>query len=236
MNDISRLQTEYADRARRLSGSDIYSVFNPTQLFFVHSRQRAVLAALDKFGFSNLSNKRILEMGCGDGGVLTEFVFFGAPPDNLFGIDLIFEKITHARSLLPGTHFANADGSNLPFPAKSFDLVVQYTAISSILDPDLRRAICADLIRVTRTGGLILSYDFWLNPTNPQTRGLRPLEIRDAFTGCSIDYNRITLAPPLARKLVPLSWGLAYFFEKLRFFNTHYLAVIRPHKDLTEAE
>jgi len=230
MSDISRLRDEYADRARRLSGSDIYSVSNPANLFFIQGRQRAVLAALNKYGFSNLFNKRILEMGCGGGGVLTEFVFFGASPDNLFGVDLLFDRLKQANFVLPKTHFANADGSCLPFSPDTFDLVMQYTAISSILDLDIRRSICADLIRVTRPGGLILSYDFWLNPTNPQTRGLRLAEIRQSFTGCLIEYNRITLAPPLARKLVPFSWGLAYLLEKLRVFNTHYLAVIRPLK------
>jgi len=131
--------------------------------------------------------------------------------------------------MLPGTHFANADGQHLPFPSEAFDLVLQYTAISSILDPDLRRAICADLIRVTRPGGLILSYDFWTNPTNPQTRGFGPAEIRQVFPDCSIEFLKITLAPPIVRKLVPISWGLAYFFESLWFLNTHYLAIIRPH-------
>ncbi len=230
MSDISRLRDEYADRARRLSGSDMYSVSNPANLFFIQGRQRAVLAALATYGFSNLSNKRILEMGCGGGGVLAEFVFLGASPDNLFGVDLLFDRLKQANFVLPKTHFANADGSCLPFPPDTFDLVMQYTAISSILDLDIRRSICADLIRVTRPGGLILSYDFWLNPTNPQTRGLRLAEIRQSFTGCLIEYNRITLAPPLARKLVPFSWGLAYLLEKLRVFNTHYLAVIRPLK------
>jgi len=55
------------------------------------------------------------------------------------------------------------------------------TAISSILDPEIRRNICADMQRVLRSpdpasgkpGGMILWYDFWLNPTNPQTRGVR---------------------------------------------------------------
>lgn len=236
MNDVSRLQDEYADRARRLSGSDIYSVSNPINLFFIQGRQRAVLKALRKNGFSDLSNKRILEMGCGAGGVLTEFIFFGALPENLFGIDLLIDRMKQAHRILPGVRFANADGSCLPFPSGTFDLVIQYTAISSVLDPEWRRLIFSDMLRVTRPGGLILSYDFWVNPTNLQTRGLIPSELRKAFAGCSIEYNRITLAPPLARRLVPLSWGVSHFLEKLRVFNTHYLAIIQPLVEYTSSE
>jgi len=70
-------------------------------------------------------------------------------------------------------------------------------------------------------------YDFWLNPTNPQTRGIRPAEIRHLFPGCQIEFHRITLAPPIARRLVPISWQLSALLEKLLVFNSHYLSVIR---------
>jgi hypothetical protein len=81
---------------------------------------------------------------------------------------------------------------------------------------------------VLKPGGLILSYDFWLNPTNKQTRGLRMSEIRASFPNCQIDSRKITLAPPIARRLIPVSWLLSAFLEKLTIFNTHYLVAIRP--------
>ena len=84
------------------------------------------------------------------------------------------------------------------------------------------------MLRALRPGGLILSYDFWLNPTNKQTRGLRPKEIRRLFPNCACEFHKITLAPPIARRLAPLSWGLCYLLESLKIFNTHYLAAIRP--------
>ena len=76
---------------------------------------------------------------------------------------------------------------------------------------------------------MILSYDFWLNPTNPQTRGIRPAEIKQLFPNCHYEFHRITLAPPLARRLAPVSWGLCLFLESLKIFNTHYLVAIRPN-------
>jgi ubiquinone/menaquinone biosynthesis C-methylase UbiE len=167
-------------------------------------------------------------MGCGGGGVLTEYLGFGASPENLFGIDLLFDRLLHAHHRLPGSGFSNADGQSLPYPSKTFDLVLQYTAISSILDPEIRLNICAELLRVLKSGGMILWYDFWLNPTNPQTRGIRPSEIRRLFPGCRFKFHRITLAPPIARRLVPISWQLSALLEKLTVFNSHYLAVIRP--------
>lgn len=228
MDDIIRLREEYEDRRRRFAGSDVYSWFNPANLFTIQQRQRAVLKVLKEQGLIDLSNLQILEMGCGAGGVLAEFLGFGVPPCNLYGVDLLNDRLTHAHHWLPGSSFANADGQYLPFPSRSFDLVMQYTAISSILDSDIRRNICAELMRVVKPGGLILSYDFWLNPTNPQTRGIRPSEIRRLFPGCRFEFQRITLAPPIARRSVPISWLLSAFLEKLSLFNSHYLVAIQP--------
>ncbi|MEW5938039.1 MAG: class I SAM-dependent methyltransferase [Chloroflexota bacterium] len=229
-DDLSRLRVEYADRERRFAGSDVYSPFNRANLFAVQGRQRAILDALRRQGVTNLRQARILEMGCGDGGVLAEFLTFGASPQNLFGIDLLPDRLREARYRLPSSPLVNADGSHLPFPDSSFDLILQFTALSSILEADLRRAICHDMLRLLEPNGLILSYDFWLNPTNPQTRGLRPKEIKELFPSCRIVFQRITLAPPIARRLVPFSRGMCYLLESLKIFNTHYLAAIHPPK------
>ncbi|MBI5308204.1 MAG: class I SAM-dependent methyltransferase [Planctomycetes bacterium] len=239
MDDIARLRDEYKDRKGRFAGSNLYSWFNQANLFALHQRQRSILAALKKNKFTALSSLSILEMGCGGGGVLTEYLGFGALPEKLHGVDLLFDRLLHAHHTLPSSGFANADGQSLPFPSQTFDLVLQSTAISSILDPDLRRNICADMLRVLRSpapasgkpGGMILSYDFWLNPTNPQTRGVRPAEIKQLFPNCQYEFHRITLAPPIARKLAPISWGLCLFLESLKILNTHYLVAIRPKSE-----
>ncbi len=228
-----RLQDEYDKRRLRFADSDVYSVFNPSTIFAIHQRQRVTLKLLKKYGLSRLADISIFEMGCGDGRVLAEYLSFGATPKKLHGVDLLFDRLVHAQKKLPGSAFANADGRLLPLPDASFDLILQSTAISSILDSNLRQGVCAELLRVLKPDGIILWYDFWLNPTNPQTHGIRPAEIRRLFPQCSFDFHKITLAPPLARRLVPISWGMAYFLEGLRIFNTHYLAVISPKREIS---
>jgi ubiquinone/menaquinone biosynthesis C-methylase UbiE len=227
LDDIVRLREEYENRKQRLSGSDVYSWHNPANLFMVQGRQRALLAALKEHGIADLSGLRILEVGCGGGGVLVEFLGFGAAPGDLFGVDLLRDRLYNAHGRLPGSHFYNADGQRLPFPSRSFDLALQFTALSSVLDPNIRQNMCREMLRVLRPSGLVVWYDFWLNPTNPQTRGIRPEEIRGLFPGCRCEFRRITLAPPVTRRLAGVSWGLCLFLERLKFLNTHYLAVIQ---------
>lgn len=230
-NEIERLREEYKDRERRLVDSDIYSLFNPAHLFTLQQRQRALVNALKKNKLINLQDLSIFEMGCGGGGVLMEYLNLGALPENLFGIDLMFGRLRHAHHTLPGSGIANADGQSLPFPSQSFDLVIQSTALSSILDESVRHTMSREMLRVLKPTGVIISYDFWLNPKNPQTHGIRPSEIKRLFPGCVYDFHKITLAPPLARQLVPLSWELAALLERLHILNTHYLTLIFPKRE-----
>ena len=228
MGEIERIRQEYASRAQRLEGNNIYSLFNPPQLFAIQQRQRAILKCMQRSGFYPLSEKRILEVGCGSGGVLLESLSFGARASRLHGTDLLLDRLQSTRQTILNLPLTNADGQNLPYAANRFDLTMQLTAFSSILDDVVKKNIALEMLRVTRPLGMILWYDFWLNPTNPQTRGIRPSEIRQLFPGCTYEFHKITLAPPLARRIVPFSWGLALLLESLKIFNTHYLVAIRP--------
>ncbi len=225
--DLSRLRREYTDRESRLAGSDIYSPFNIANLFTLHQRQRETLAELRELDSTCLTEKQILEIGCGRGRVLLEYLGYGTTPQRLYGCDLLFERIQDAHHTLPHLPLTCADGQNLPFLAHSFDIELQYTTFSSILDAQVKANLAREMLRTLRPGGIILWYDFWLNPTNQQTRGILPAEIRQLFPGCQYIFRKITLAPPIARRIVPFSWPLAFFLERLQIFNSHYLAVIR---------
>lgn len=225
-DDLQRLRHEYADREQRLAGSDRYSLFNPAQLFTVQQRQRHEAVLLRRHGCYPLHDKNILEVGCGRGSILYHLMGFGAVPSRLYGIDLLEDRVHDAHDRLPHVALACADGQTLPYKSRSFDLVLQYTALSSVLDDTIKANIAQDMLRVLRPGGIVLWYDFWLNPSNDQTRGIRPPEIKRLFPGCRYDFHRITLAPPITRRLASKSWMICYLLEKIRLLNTHYLAVV----------
>ena len=221
----ARIQAAYAKRRDDLR----YSSFNPGHLFRVHEKERRLLALLERHGFASLNTKKILEIGCGTGYWLREFIKWGARPEHIAGIDLLSDRIAEARRLCPkGVQLQCGSAAALSYSDETFDLVLQSTVFTSILDSDMKQRIASEMLRVVRADGLILWYDYHINnPQNPDVRGVAKREIYQLFPGCRIELQRITLAPPLARLVAPYSWLACYLLEKIPFLRTHYLGIIQ---------
>ena len=212
-----------------------YIWFNEGHLFFIQERERQVLKLLKANCCSDLKILKILEVGCGNGYWLQEFVKWGASPENITGIEIIPERLSQARkNCSPGITIEYGNGVDLPYGNESFDIVLQSTVFTSILDLDIKMKIASEMLRVLHPGGFILWYDFHMNnPWNKHVKGVKKNEIGQLFPCCKKKIGRITLAPPLYRHLGPISWGFCYFLEKLKIFNTHYLGTIRKLKSGT---
>jgi len=226
-DEQERLTEVYGERARRLP-ADYYSPFHPGNLFILQGRERALLRMLSRAGLNDLSERQILDLGCGTGSDLRRLLDLGARPENLHGVDLLAERLEHARALSPQLHFELADAQALPFEDETFDLVMQSTAFSSILDPEIRLRVADELLRVLKPGGVVLWYDMRL--TNPRNLDLVPMtsrEIARLFAACERDLEAVTLLPPLARRLAPVSWGLCAFLEALPVLRSHYVGFFR---------
>ena len=120
------------------------------------------------------------------------------------------------------------NASQLALPDAAFDLVFQSTVFTSILDGRTKQQIAGEMLRVVRSDGLIVWYDYHVNnPSNPDVRAVKKREIHELFPRCYIELHRTTLAPPLGRWIAPRSWLLACFLENIPFLCTHYIGIIR---------
>jgi ubiquinone/menaquinone biosynthesis C-methylase UbiE len=227
VTETERIRREYERRAREIP-SDYYSLARPGVLFGYTQRVRQVVAVLARESLYPPAGLDICEVGCGTGQWLLDLVSWGADPARLAGIDLDGGRIETARGRLPAADLRVGDAADLPWPAGSFDLVLQSTVFTSILEAGMRRRVAAEMARVVRPGGRILWYDFFRNnPKNANVRGVGAEEIRRLFAGRRVELRRVTLAPPLARAAAPVSWTLALWLEKLPWLRTHYLGIIR---------
>jgi len=100
--------------------------------------------------------------------------------------------------------------------------------LTSVLDDEVKHQLAQEMLRVVKDDGILLWYDFrYNNPRNPNVRGIGRREIARLFPSCYIWLRRVTLAPPIARTVAPVSWTLAALLESLYFMNTHYIGTIK---------
>jgi SAM-dependent methyltransferase len=225
--ELLRLRDAYEHRTHSIP-SERYSRTNPGHLFALHEREATMAAMLRREGLSSLAGLRILDVGCGRGASLRQYLEYEADATRLWGIDLFPPFVEQARSLSPGLQIICGSASELPFHAGSFDFVSQFMLFTSVLDADVKQRIAQELDRVLVPGGRLLWYDFaFNNPANPEVRGIRLAEVHQLFPGFSMTHRRITLAPPLGRAIGRLGRTIYDLASKLRPLCTHYLCLLK---------
>ena len=217
----------YALRAS-LGLDDRYSMLNPAVWLSVQERQRALIGLLVKHAIQPLSEMRVLEIGCGGGGNLLELLRMGFSPENLVANELLPDRVALARNNLPAAcQVLEGDATKLGFEESSLDIVYQSTVFTSLLDRQYQQALADKMWSWVRPGGAVLWYDFvYDNPSNKDVRGVPLYEIKKLFPGGLVFMRRVTLAPPVSRrvaKLHPIMYGL---FNRMPFLRTHVLCWI----------
>ena len=222
-----RVRAAYARRRQSIPAGR-YARTNPFTLCAAHEREEEMAAMFRAEGLTSLTGLRILDVGCGRGDTLRQMLEYGADPELLTGIDLLDENVKQARRRSPHLQIICGSASRLPFADASFDLVLQFTLFTSILNDEVKRSIATEMTRVLAPGGRILWYDFsFNNPQNPDVRGIGKREIRTLFPGLEVKTKRVTLAPPLGRIIAPFSIALYYLLSRVRPLCTHLLCLLR---------
>jgi len=227
MNE-SRETDAVAQRYARRDVGDRYSALHPDVWQTLQERQRALIALFGRLGWTDLSDKRLLEVGCGAGANLLELLRLGFAPQHLSGIELLPERFAQARHRLPTAVALHAgDASQLEVAAASQDAVFVSTVFSSLLDEAFQQRLADAMWRWVKPGGGVLWYDFTVdNPRNPDVRGVPLARVRALFPYARVQAQRVTLAPPLARAVTRLHPALYTVFNTIPLLRTHVLAWI----------
>jgi|SRR5882672_4572154 len=163
---------------------------------------------------------KVLDVGCGTGKSLLNFLRLGFDARNLHGIDIQEDRILEARSLLPNVDFRCGDASASFFEEGAFDVVFESTMFVQITSEELAGKIAKEMIRVTRKGGFLVLSDWrYSKPGNKEYKGLSLSRLRELFqVGLSTNLLgrfRGALIPPIGRLL---SKRAAFLYFPLRTF------------------
>jgi SAM-dependent methyltransferase len=226
MNEETRAVAERY--ARRAPGDDRYSPLKPDVWQTLQERQRVLLGLFSRAGITDLSSLRLTEAGCGSGGNLLEMLRLGFAPQHLQGVELLPARHAQARERLPAIlplWLGDAcDPQVVRIAAASQDLVLQCTVFSSLLDDAFQQRLATTMWSWLKPGGAVVWYDFAVdNPRNPDVRGVPLARVRQLFPAARVVCRRVTLAPPLARRVCRIHPLLYPVLNVLPLLRTHRL-------------
>lgn len=205
-----------------------YDPITPSVYMARQERQRALLRWIERFGIAPVSSKRVLEIGCGAGGNLLELLQLGFRPENLTGNELLPDRLNAAKELLPQkVELFPGDARRLSLGNATFDIVLQSTVFTSILDSDFQIELARRMWTWVAPGGGVLWYDFTFdNPHNPDVKGVPLRRIRELFPAGRLHSWRVTLAPPISRQVTRMHSSLYTIFNAFPVLRTHLLCWI----------
>ena len=225
-SEVDAIRQRYARR----SATDVdkrYNPLDPSVYMALQERERVLIRRiLDPF-LRPLHDRKLIEVGCGNGANLLHLARLGFRPENLVANEIIPERIEAARRLLPSAvEILPGDASQIDRP-DVYDAALLSTVFTSILDDQFQQKLADTVWRMIKPGGGIIWYDFvYNNPRNPDVRGVNLARIQALFPAANIRSYRVTLTPPIARRVTAIHPGLYSLFNSIPLLRSHLLCWI----------
>lgn len=205
MNEPIEQQTAewYRDYYARKGHDRNNLLTNPGALFQHIALQRSVIQALQTLPTD--PSWTILDVGCGSGLSLLQFLHLDFLPTRLHGIELLRDRLAEGKRRLPSTGFIRGDASRMGYNSDSFNLVMESTMFIQLRDDDTTAEIAREMLRVTKPSGYLLLIDWRYSGGYPEYTALSRTRIARLFeVGSKTTIHsstRGTLVPPVGRFL-----------------------------------
>ena len=220
--EIAQIKARYSKRNDSIYQTDKYFY---SGLYIAKEREIEYACMARKNFGQDLSTKKVIEIGAGNGSNLLFFNRLGIKWENIYANELLEERYQALCGRLPNSTCTLGNALDLEY-RETFDIVYQSLVFSSILDPNFRKQLAGKMFDMLKPGGIIISYDFiYNNPKNKDVLKLTKNDIKKLFPQCrEIKFKRVTLAPPISRRIGRL-YDIANFL--FPFLRTHLIAVIK---------
>lgn len=215
--------------SRRFSHRN-YDFCGDVSIFGNQADERAFLHLMRRYSMFPLDDKLILDVGTGGGFFLRSLLKYGIHSSRLFGIDFWEARVQEGHAIAPCIPLICGRAEMLPFADDSFDVVVQRTMFSSILDDEKRLRAAREMLRVVRPRGIIVSHDFRVKrPGDQNVCSITAAELRRLFGDAELALFTAGMPPQLVRLLAPRSFLACQFLSTIwpSPFRCFYWAVVR---------
>lgn len=227
-DEQARIARAYRGYEESKAASGRWSLDNPGNRKALAERLAATSRLLAARGLLPFGPRRALEVGCGTGAELARFVALAdIDPGQATGVDLLPERVEVGRRQHPDLDLRAMNAEKLEFADASYDLVLAITLFSSIREPWMASRVAAEIERVIKPGGALFWYDVrYDNPRNAEVHGVSAADVRSLFPRLRGSVEKITLLPPLSRRLGPLTPVLYPALATLPGLRTHLIGVL----------
>jgi SAM-dependent methyltransferase len=224
-DEIERLHSVYGRYAARAGNR--WSAHNPGNRAISAEYYSLLMSGLAERRLDPVQDLKVLDVGCGVGNLLAYLRAAGARVENLFGVDLLSERVARARAAVPGAHITLANAEGLTFADGSFDVTLLFTVLSSIVSPAMLANLASEAARVTAASGAVVVYDLRVPSfANPNVRAVSRAMVKRLFPGWTVSGSSLTLIPPLARRLGKMTGTLYPWLARFPLLRTHHLLFI----------
>lgn len=229
--ELDQIRERYLRRDQLGRDAFAYSLLRPDQYMAQQEKERACLSILSRFDPAAIKRMKVLEIGCGGGTNILQFLRWGFLPENIKGNELLTDRCVQARHILPAAvEIIEGDACSLRLPDRSFDIVMASTVLTSILDKSFRVQLAKKMWSLVKPGGAVLWYDFiYNNPANADVTAIPRRQVLELFPEARAFTRKVTLAPPIARLVSRRNPGLYSLFNFFPFLRTHLIAwLVKP--------
>ena len=185
----------------------------------------AILACLEHAVGASESDKRVLELGCGNG-YLLQVVRERYPQLQLVGADYSPDMVSLAASReLAGCEIRREDARALTFASQSFDVVITERCLINLLEEQDQMTALGEVARVVAPGGFVILIEAFtdglatLNKARDEL-GLPPNEVPYHNRW----FEKETFVSALATHFRPVEAGAGSSLPPRNFLSTHYFA------------
>jgi ubiquinone/menaquinone biosynthesis C-methylase UbiE len=194
------------DRYYEKHGADRNDLLTNSEVVFqTFAFDRANIRALQQLPIDRAKAK-ILDVGCGAGASLIQFIRLGFRAENLSGVDSSQERIAQAQARFPNVDFRWGSAGAMDFADSTFEIVFESTLFMMLTVEDEAQRIAREMLRVTRHGGYLMLVDWrYSRKRREDHRAMSRKRIASLFdVGRATDVvarERGALVPPLGRLL-----------------------------------